>query len=53
MRRILLLALGNDIMGDDAVGLVAARALKNEFSDGVDIVEASVAGFRLLEISVT
>ncbi len=46
----LLLALGNDLLGDDAVGLVAARALREELSDSVDVLETSIAGYALLEI---
>ncbi len=48
--RCVLLALGNDILGDDAVGLLAARALKEEFRQGVDIVESSEAGLALMEM---
>jgi hydrogenase maturation protease len=46
----LLLALGNDIMGDDAVGLHVARALRDDFSNCVDVVETPVAGFALLDL---
>jgi hydrogenase maturation protease len=45
----LVLALGNDLLGDDGVGLAAARALRPEFSERVDIVETSEAGLALLE----
>lgn len=48
--RILILALGNDIMGDDAAGLIAARELKKEFGMDVDIFEVSSAGFSLVDI---
>ena len=46
----LVLALGNDILGDDAVGLIAARQLKLKRLEGVDIIESSEAGFALLEL---
>ncbi len=49
-RKILLLGLGNDILADDGVGIVAARLLKEEFEHDVDVAEASVSGFALLEI---
>ena len=39
-RRILLLSLGNDILGDDGIGLEAARILRKLCEDGVDVVEA-------------
>ena len=48
--RILILALGNDIMGDDAAGLIAARELKKEFGNDVDIFEVASAGLSLIDI---
>ena len=48
--RILVIALGNDIMGDDAAGLIAARKLEKKLGRGIDIFEVSSAGFRLLDI---
>lgn len=48
-RPILVLALGNDLLGDDGVALLAARALQEEFADGADVVETSEAGLALLE----
>ena len=49
---ILLLALGNDIIGDDGVALAAARALKDTFADepNVDVVESAESGLALLDI---
>ena len=46
----LLLGLGNDILRDDAVGLVAARLLRGEFQDEVEIVESAGAGLELLDL---
>jgi hydrogenase maturation protease len=48
--RILLLGLGNDIIGDDAVGLVVARELQQRFGTELDVVEAPVAGFTVLDL---
>ena len=48
--QILLLALGNDIMGDDAVALLAARRLEYQLGKTIDVVEAPVAGFALLDL---
>ncbi len=45
----LVLALGNEILGDDAVGLLAARRLADEWKGRVEIKEASTAGFGLLD----
>jgi hydrogenase maturation protease len=49
---ILLLALGNDIIGDDGVALDAARALRETFSDepNVDVVESGESGLALLDL---
>ncbi|MFI5252160.1 MAG: hydrogenase maturation protease [Bacteroidota bacterium] len=47
--KILLLGLGNDILGDDAVGLVAARILQTEIESDIDFTEISTSGFNLLE----
>lgn len=47
--RTLLLALGNDILGDDGVGPAAARALTARFREGVDIRESAEAGLALLD----
>jgi hydrogenase maturation protease len=49
-KRCLLLALGNDILKDDGVGLAAAGLLRSEFKEAVDIVEASGTGLALLEL---
>jgi hydrogenase maturation protease len=47
---ILILALGNDVMGDDAVGLHAARLLRPLLPERVTIREAPVGGFELMEL---
>ena len=49
-KRCLLLALGNVILKDDGVGLVAAGLVRSEFKGAVDIVEAPGAGLALLEL---
>ncbi len=48
--KMLVLALGNDLMGDDAAGLEAARELKKEFGSEIDIFEVASAGFMLLDV---
>jgi hydrogenase maturation protease len=50
LRRGLLLALGNDILKDDGVGIAAARLLRDEFHETVDVVEAGGTGLALLKI---
>ena len=49
-RPILLLALGNDIMGDDGVALAAGRILRKSFTEDVDHVETPGADLALLEV---
>lgn len=49
--RTLVLGLGNDLLGDDAVGLLAARRLRQEIppDGGVEVVETGLAGLALLD----
>jgi len=48
-QRIVVLGLGNDILADDAVGLVAARALRGHSPDEIEVVEATESGLALLD----
>ncbi len=48
--KILVLGLGNDILGDDAVGLHAARELQKEIQDNADVVEAVISGFEIMDV---
>lgn len=48
--RILVLGLGNDILGDDAVGLMAARRLRALVPEEVEVQESGGAGLDLLDI---
>lgn len=51
--KTLVLGLGNTILTDDGVGIYVARQLAAEISDPqVDVVEASLAGFNLLDLVV-
>jgi hydrogenase maturation protease len=48
--KILVLGLGNDLLGDDAAGLLAARALKNTLPlEQAEVIESSLAGIALLD----
>ena len=47
--RTLVLGLGNDLAGDDAVGVLVARALYVELDGVADVVESSAAGLALIE----
>lgn len=46
---IAVIALGNDLLGDDGVALVAARELRRNLPDGVEIIESPTGGFALLD----
>lgn len=51
-KRILVIGMGNDIMGDDAAGLAAARRLEEKLNPGggIDFCLISSAGFVLMDI---
>jgi hydrogenase maturation protease len=48
--RILVLGLGNDILADDAIGLLAAQQLRAELPEGVRVLESASAGLDLLDL---
>jgi hydrogenase maturation protease len=48
----LVLGLGNEIAGDDGVGALAARALREQLAGRADVVESSASGMALLELFI-
>jgi hydrogenase maturation protease len=46
----LVLGLGNDLLGDDGIGILTARALMCELSPVADVVESSLHGIALIDI---
>jgi hydrogenase maturation protease len=51
VRKILVMGLGNPILSDDAVGIIASRRLKESFQHpDVEIVEAETGGMNLLDV---
>ena len=50
--RALILGLGNEIAGDDAVGILVARGVRDRFADHaeIDVVESGASGLALLEV---
>lgn len=48
--RTLVLGLGNDLAGDDAVGVLVARALLLELEGKADVVESAASGLGLIEL---
>jgi len=49
---ILVLGLGNELLADDAAGILAVRQLRHELDGQADIVESSLAGLALLDVLV-
>jgi hydrogenase maturation protease len=46
---IRVIGLGNDLLGDDAVGLIVARQVRERASGRVPVVETIESGLRLLD----
>lgn len=49
-RRTLVLGLGNELAGDDAVGVLVARAVGEDLEDVADVVESAASGMALIEV---
>ena len=47
---IRIIGLGNELRGDDAVGLLAARLLRQTIGDRAEVIEADLAGVDLIEL---
>ncbi len=47
--KTLVLGLGNEVLSDDGVGILAARVLKEALDGRADVIESSLAGLALLE----
>ncbi len=50
MPQTLVLGLGNDLAGDDAIGVLVARAVRDDVAGAADVVESSASGMALLEV---
>ena len=50
--KTLVLGLGNDILADDAAGILAARALKTRLAGVAEVQETSWHGVALLEVFI-
>jgi len=48
-KAILVLALGNEYLRDDGVGIFAGRVLQEKFGERVDVIEAPESGLGLLD----
>jgi len=49
MSNIVVLGLGNELLADDSVGILAVRRLKKEINGDVSLVECSLVGMALLD----
>jgi len=49
-RKPLLIAVGNDHRGDDAIGPIVARRLRARVGDAARVVEVATEGTRLLDL---
>jgi hydrogenase maturation protease len=51
--KTLVLGLGNELLSDDAIGVLAARALASKIScHGVNVVESALSGMALLDLFI-
>jgi hydrogenase maturation protease len=49
-RQVLILGLGNDILGDDAIGLRAADELKDRIGEKYDWQKCNLGGLDILDV---
>jgi hydrogenase maturation protease len=50
--KILVLGLGNELISDDAVGIIAVRKLGEKYKGRAEIEESSLSGLALMDIFV-
>ncbi|MCS6302120.1 MAG: hydrogenase maturation protease [Nitrospira sp.] len=50
MAAIRIIGLGNHLRGDDAVGLLAARRLRQKVGHRAEVIEAEMVGIGLMEL---
>jgi hydrogenase maturation protease len=50
--KTLVLGLGNDLLSDDAIGILAARELKREVCREIEVVESSIAGVAMIDLLI-
>lgn len=48
----MVLALGNELLGDDGIGVLAARKLSADIGDLADITECDLCGLALLDVTL-
>jgi hydrogenase maturation protease len=50
--KTLIVGIGNDLLSDDAVGILAVRALRARVGPAVDVIECNSTGLALLDVLV-
>lgn len=50
--KTLVLGLGNELLGDDGAGILAARALKDRLEGRADVIESSLSGLALIDFFI-
>jgi len=50
--KTLVLGLGNELLSDDGVGLLAIRQLQNEYKGQAELVESSLHGLALIDLFI-
>ena len=48
----LIIGLGNDLLSDDAIGVLTARKLHKEISDQADVIESNLTGVALIDLFI-
>lgn len=47
---LLILGLGNDLLGDDGIGLMAAEDLENRRAESVTVTKSALSGLYLIDL---
>ena len=50
--RTIVLGLGNELLSDDAIGIITARRLRSELNGEVDVIESGLSGLALLDLLI-
>jgi len=48
----LVVGLGNDLLSDDAIGVLTARELHKEIGDQADVIESNLTGVALIDLFI-
>lgn len=50
--KTIVIGLGNPILSDDSVGIQAARLIRAQAPEGIEVIEAHAGGLRLMDVMV-